>query len=157
MNAEERLANEAWESLFRAQVLLARRFLADDIWHELTPNEYDVLYTLRKSPRGMSMTEINRGILMTQAGVSRLCSRLVQRGLVARDCDPRDRRASVLTLTEKGAALQRAVGTRHAQAVTSAMTAALTPAQLTELRALAQQIIDRVDPGPTRHDSQDSA
>ncbi|MEH1031434.1 MarR family winged helix-turn-helix transcriptional regulator [Micromonospora profundi] len=155
MNAEARLANEAWEALFRAQVVLARRFTDDDIWHELTPNEYDVLYTLKKSPQGMSMTEINRGILLTQAGVSRLCNRLIQRGLVSRGCDPRDRRASVLTLTEAGVELQRAVGARHAAAVTAAMTEALAPDQLVQLRALAQQIVDSADPGPPRHDSQE--
>ena len=102
------------------------------------------------------MTEVNHGILLTQAGVSRLCNRLVRRGLVARGCDPSDRRASVLTLTEKGAALQRAVGARHARTVTAAMTEALTPDQLTQLRTLAHQIIDRIGPAPTGHESQDS-
>lgn len=145
MTAGTRLANEAWEALFRAQVVLLRTFAEDDIWIELSQNEYDVLYTLSKAPDGLSMTEVNRGILMTQGGVSRLINRLVSRGLIERCVDPSDRRATSMRLTPEGAELQRTVGRRHARAVARTMQEVLDPEQLLLVRDLGQQIIQRAE------------
>ena len=47
-----REAAQAWESLFRAQVALMRRFQHDDVWGDLTIREYDVLFTLSGCPDG---------------------------------------------------------------------------------------------------------
>jgi len=38
-----RIANEAWEALFRAQATIARELTAADVWGELSPREYGVL------------------------------------------------------------------------------------------------------------------
>jgi DNA-binding MarR family transcriptional regulator len=140
MSPNTRLANEAWESMFRAQVALLRSFGDDDIWIELSQNEYDVLYTVSKSERGLSMVEINRGILMTQAGLSRLIARLEARGLLERCADDRDRRAARMTLTAEGSRVQRLVGRRHAVSVTATMSRALTTEQLVQLRDISRQI-----------------
>jgi DNA-binding MarR family transcriptional regulator len=147
MTTEARLANESWEALFRAQVVLFRSFAADNIWTDVTQTEYDVLYELSKTESGLSMVEINRNILMTQGGVSRLVQRLEQRGLLARCPDPTDARAALISLTPEGARLQRSIGQAHAQAVTSAMTRALDPDQLRQLRDLSRQIVAAIDPG----------
>jgi len=147
MTRDLRLANEAWEAMFRAQVLLLRSFAADDIWTELAQNEYDVLYTISKSADGLSMVEINRDILMSQGGISRLVGRLEARGLLERCVDPRDGRAARLVLTEEGRRLQRVVGRLHADAVATAMSRTLTHDQLTHLRELCRQITDRIAVG----------
>ncbi|MCI2237933.1 MarR family transcriptional regulator [Paenibacillus sp. TRM 82003] len=151
-----RLANEAWEALFRAQALLARRFRGDDVWQEVSPTEYDVLYALARDERdrrdgagggdedvgggggggGLSMVEINREVLLTQGGISRLVARLVERGLLQRREDPRDRRAARIVLTPEGRAVQRAVGRRHARAVGVTMSSALSREQLQQLQQL---------------------
>ncbi|WP_432534995.1 MarR family winged helix-turn-helix transcriptional regulator [Kineococcus arenarius] len=141
-----RLANEAWEALFRAQALLARRFRGDDVWQEVSPTEYDVLYALARDERdrrgdaggggGLSMVEINREVLLTQGGISRLVARLVERGLLQRREDPRDRRAARIVLTPEGRAVQRAVGRRHARAVGATMSSALSREQLQQLQQL---------------------
>jgi DNA-binding MarR family transcriptional regulator len=149
MSTEARLANESWEALFRAQVVLFRMFSADDIWTETTQTEYDVLYELSKAPAGLSMVEINRNILMTQSGVSRLVQRLEQRGLLERCADPSDARAALISLTQEGARLQRSIGHAHAQAVTSAMTRALSSEQMQQLRDLGRQIVAVIDPSQT--------
>jgi len=145
-----RLANEAWEALFRAQVVLMRTFASDDVWIEITQTEYDVLYTLAKAPAGLTMTEVNDEILMTQGGVSKLVKRLEERGLVMRCSHPNDRRATSLTLTEAGRELQRTVGRRHARAVLSAMSAALNDDQLRDLRTLSDAIVAAAGPGARR-------
>jgi DNA-binding MarR family transcriptional regulator len=144
--SDTRLANEAWESMFRAQVSLLRAFGGDDVWIEISQNEYDVLYTLSKSENGMSMVDINRSILMTQAGVSRMIARLENRGLLERCIDERDRRATRMMLTPEGARVQKLVGRRHAAAVTSTMTKALSHEQLQQLRDISRQITAVIDP-----------
>jgi DNA-binding MarR family transcriptional regulator len=149
MTAEAKLANESWEALFRAQVVLFRTFAADNLWTEVTQNEYDVLYEISKAPSGLSMVEINRNILMTQGGVSRLVQRLEQRGLLERCADPSDARAALISLTPEGARLQRSVGSALARVVTSAMTRALSPEQMRQLRDLGRQITAVVDPAQT--------
>lgn len=146
-----RLANEAWESLFRAQSVLARRFAADDVWQEVSPTEYDVLHTLATRDRpgsgtrgaeGLSMVEINREVLLTQGGISRLVARLTERGLLERREDPRDRRATRVVLTPAGRAVQRTVGRRHARAVSAALSHALSGEQLELLRDLTRELAD---------------
>jgi DNA-binding MarR family transcriptional regulator len=146
---DARLANDAWEALFRSQVALSRAFENDEIWGELTQVEYDVLYNLSKAPGGMSMAELNRGILMTQGGVSRLVARLESRGLVRRSADPEDGRATCLALTEQGSELQRTVGRRLAAAVTATMTRILDHDQLIDLKALGEHILRELDASPT--------
>ena len=154
-----RLANQAWEALFRAQALLARRFRDDDVWQEVSPSEYDVLYTLARREdehgggtgagggAGLSMVEINREVLLTQGGISRLVARLLERGLLQRRDDPADRRAARILLTPRGRAVQRAVGRRHARAVSATMSGALTREQLQQLQQLCGHLSSAVSSG----------
>lgn len=139
-----RLANEAWESLFRAQVLLMRRFAADETWADLSQNEYDVLYTLAKAPGGLNMSDVNCQTLLTQGGVSKLISRLEQRGLVSRCVDPVDRRAALVTLTDEEREMQRLVGRRHARTVAAVMHRVLSDEQMEQVLALGAQVASRI-------------
>lgn len=142
------LANESWEALFRAQVALNEVFASDEVWIEVTQVEYDVLYTLSKAPTGMSMAELNLGILMTQGGLSKLVARLERRGLLQRTPDPHDRRATCLVLTEQGRAIQRRVGLRHGVSVAATMTRILDDQQMDQLRELGTHIVEALHAAP---------
>ena len=148
-HADLRLENESWEALLRAQVMLSREFAARDSWDEVTQHEYDVLYTLSKAPEGLSLAEVNRDTLMTQGGMSKLVSRLVDRGLVARCPDGADRRAVRLGLTEAGRELQQIVGRRHARVVGSVMRRTLDREQMMRLRDLGATIVTNVTAAET--------
>ncbi|MUL63023.1 MarR family transcriptional regulator [Mycobacterium sp. CBMA 234] len=136
-----RLANHAWEAMFRAQATLSREFEYDGDWGDLLPHEYGVLYALSTAPEGMRITELLDDVLLTQAGISRLVSRLHGRGLVDRRTDPDDARACRIYLTPEGADIQRRVGSAHARHVTRAMTRALTPAQLEALTEISLALL----------------
>jgi DNA-binding MarR family transcriptional regulator len=137
-----RLANEAWEALFRAQATIAREFTQDDIWGDLLPREYGVLHALSAKPDGLRLTELREDVLLlTQPGMSRLVARLENRGLIERQDDPQDARACRIRLTPAGVETQRRIGAAHVRQITRAMTRALQPAQLEALRDLSLALI----------------
>lgn len=147
-----RLANEAWEAFFRAQATLALEFERDGDWGDLLPREYGVLYALSAARDGLRMCDLCEDVLLTQAGISRLVSRLEKRGMVERGEDPDDARARRIRLTTRGAEEQRRVGHAHARHVATAMTRALDPDQLETLLELSRALlaVSRTTAGRTR-------
>ena len=145
-----RLANEAWEALFRAQATLSLAFEREGDWGDLLPREYGVLYALAGAPSGLRMTEMCDDVLLTQAGISRLVARLEKRGLVERSGDPDDARAYRIRMTAEGAEVQRRIGRRHARQVADAMTRALDSDQLLTLRELSRALVAAASSNPAQ-------
>lgn len=141
MSSDIRLANEAWEAFFRAQATIAREFTDSDVWGDLLPREYAVLYALSTAPNGLRITELGQDVLLSQPGMSRLVARLGDRELVEREDDPDDARACRIRLTPRGVETQRRVGAAHARHVATAMTRALDREQLEVLRDLSLALI----------------
>src|SRR4051794_6743061 len=141
MPSRSRIANEAWEALFRAQATVGRELTAAEVWDELSPSEYGVLYALSTAPHGLRITELRDDVLLTQPGISRLIARLEATGLVERVADPDDGRASRVRLTDAGARAQRHVGLRHGRHVAQRMTRSLSDEQLLELRDLCRALV----------------
>jgi len=133
-------ANDAWEALLSAHATLMKQFAAEDIWAEVSMREYDVLYTLSKCPDPINLRELNRHVLLSQPALSRLADRLAERGLVERCADPADGRGVRLSLTEAGRAVQRQIGRQHARGVARAMTAGLSPGELTQLETICLKL-----------------
>lgn len=129
-----RLANEAWEALFRAQMAVDRALRESSIWDDLLENEYNVLHTLSRSPEGMRMIDLTADVLITKAGLSRLITRMEERGLIQRSTDPHDGRAQRLQLTADGAAKQRRIGRAHARQIADEIGRRLDSEQLTLIR-----------------------
>jgi len=136
-----RLATEAWEELFRAQVTLMRRFEAGDDFAPLTSREYDVLFQLSRGEGGaMRMRELTELIMLTQPSLSRMVDRLSARGLVERRAAPDDGRGVVVALTEEGAALQRQIGRNHVRSIRRYVGGALDEEELRTLQRLAHKL-----------------
>lgn len=141
MPSSTRLAVDAWESLFRSQVSLMRRFTADDIWGPISLREYDVLFTLTKcTTRRLRLHDLNNEILLSQPSLSRLCERLEKLGYVAREPDPTDKRGTVVVLTDDGLTLQREIGRKHATRIRRYVGDALSDDELTTLDALCTKL-----------------
>jgi DNA-binding MarR family transcriptional regulator len=143
MRSDARIANEAWEALFRAQATLGGELTAGTDWADLLPREYGVLYALSTSPCGLRITELGDDVLLTQPGMSRLVARLEARGLVRREDDPDDARACRVRLTKAGARLQRTVGLSHGRVVAQTMTRQLDRQQLLQLADLCRRLTAR--------------
>ncbi|HWK92475.1 MAG TPA: MarR family transcriptional regulator [Luteimicrobium sp.] len=143
MTPAERRAVEAWESLFRAQVAVLRRLGADDIWHDVSFREYDVLFTLRSRPgHAARLRDLAAHSLLSQPSLSRMVDRLEARGLVAREVVPEDARGTLVVLTEEGVRVQGEVGRRHAEAIAAYVGGALDDDDLDALRDLTGRLRD---------------
>ena len=138
-------ANQSWESLMTAHALIMKRYAAHDMWGAVSMREYDVLYTLSKSPTPLRLSELNQGVVLSQPALSRMVDRLVRRGLVRRVIDSADRRSVRLSLTEAGADAQRVIGRAHGKDVVEAM-GSLGDEELQVLRALCLMLI-QAQPG----------
>lgn len=139
-------ANAAWESLLSAHAAMMRRFDAQPgVWDGLSMHEYDVLYTLVKAGGSARMSGLNRGVLLSQPALSRLVTRLEQRGLVRRGQDADDGRCVAVALTEAGRRAQRRVGLRHGVQVARAMEAGLSDDELARLQHLCERLTARLE------------
>jgi DNA-binding MarR family transcriptional regulator len=156
MAANIRLANEAWEALFRAQATIARELEAIGFWGDLLPREYGVLYALSGAADGVRITDLADDALLSQAGISRLVARLERKGLVERRDDPDDARACRIRLTTAGVEVQRRIGRIHARQVATAMNRALGPAQLETIRDLSRALTAAAPPAPGRRNPEGS-
>jgi len=62
-----------------------------------------VITTLvRQAPRELTLTEINRDLLVTSGGITFVVSRLEKQGLLTRRAHPNDGRAALVRLTPRG-------------------------------------------------------
>ncbi|WP_127127142.1 MarR family winged helix-turn-helix transcriptional regulator [Georgenia sp. SYP-B2076] len=139
--AGTRVAAEAWESLFRAQVTLMRRFERGGDFSPLRSREYDVLFTLSLADEGrMRLRHLNEQILMSQPSLSRMVERLENRGLVRRDPAPDDARGVLVGLTAEGAAMQRRIGRQHVRSIRRYVGGALDEEELRTLVALTTRL-----------------
>ena len=133
-------ANDAWEALLAAHATLIKQLAARDIWADVSMREYDVLYTLSKCPEPISLTELNRHVLLSQPAMSRMVDRLAGRGLIDRQPDPDDGRGVRLSLTKAGRDLQRGIGAKHARDVARAVTGPLSPQEIRQLEAICRKL-----------------
>src|SRR3954452_810933 len=140
MASRTRIANEAWEALFRAQATIAQELGAEDVWDGLIPREYGVLYALSGAPHALRITELRSDVLLTQPGISRLIARLDAAGLVERVDDPDDGRACRIRLTDAGAHAQRPLGPGHGRHVAQTMTRRFSTEQFGQLRDVCRSL-----------------
>ncbi|WOP19778.1 MarR family winged helix-turn-helix transcriptional regulator [Raineyella sp. LH-20] len=109
--------------------------------------EYMVLAGLSEAPdRTRRMSELAAFAEGSLSRLSQVVAKLEHRGLVVRSPDPEDRRATLATLTDAGWDLVVRTAPGHVEAVRTYVFDALTDAQVPQLTAVAEQILQRTDP-----------
>ena len=90
--------------LSRADRLLKKSLAETFEGYGLNRGEFDVLATLRRAgePYGLTPTELYRSMMLSSAAMTNRIDRLEERGLVAREPDPDDRRGVRIRLTAEG-------------------------------------------------------
>lgn len=106
---------EVWRQYLRTHAAITRQLdaeLARD--HGLGLSEYEVLLFLSRAPGNqMRLIRLAEESLVTRSGMTRLITRLEERGLVERLRCPSDRRGFNAHMTDAGRDLARAAGKTH--------------------------------------------
>lgn len=114
---------------------------------DLTHFEYFVLAMLSEAPdRTLRMTALAARTNATLPRLSHVIRRLEHRGLVQRLPCPEDGRATNAHLTEQGWAKVVATAPGHVDTVRANVIDALTREQVTQLSAIAEAMLTRLDP-----------
>ena len=114
---------------------------------QLTHMEYQVLAMLSEVPdRTLRMTAPAARTNGSLTRMSHVVTRLEQRGIVARSACALDGRATNVTLTDAGHDALVAAAPGHVTQVRESFLDALSPAQLGQLDAICDAILDRIDP-----------
>lgn len=127
--------------------LLAVRADVVDAEAQLNHFEYFTLARLSEAPnRTLRSTELARQTSATLPRLSHVVRRLGQRRLIERFPCPEDARATNARLTPLGRDTVRETAPGHVATVRQAVIDALTPEQITQLTAIADAVLRRIDP-----------
>ncbi len=140
----------AWRGLIRlretAMREIDRRLLQDG---DLSLADYGILITLVTAPGlRLRMSELSTRQMLTPSGITRVVTRLEERGLVQREPDPEDGRASLATLTRPGLETLRRAQVIHHAAVRESFLGRLTPRELDRLAQLYEKALPGVVSAP---------
>ncbi|WP_051543362.1 MarR family winged helix-turn-helix transcriptional regulator [Thiothrix lacustris] len=108
----------------------------------LSLTEFDVLVTLRRSasPHVLTPTELQRSLLVTSGGLTKLLYQLEARGLVSRSVQMQDKRSKLVHLTGQGCELAEKVMYAILAASTKRFDAALNKKEQEQLIKLLGKI-----------------
>ena len=110
--------------------------------HGLNAGEFDVLATLRRSgkPYQLTPTELYNSMMVSSGTMTNRVDKLEKRGLVERLADERDRRGTLISLTDKGLDIIEKVVTAHVETGHHILSA-LEKAEIEKLAALMRQLL----------------
>ena len=131
-----------WAGFLRTHSRITR-YLSEQLEreHGLTVREFEVLLVLSDPGRDrLRMCDLAERVFLTPSGLSRLVDRMEHRGLVERDADPGDQRASAVTATDAGSRLFRRAASSHRKRVRERFLGRLSPDQRTVLTDIWQRL-----------------
>jgi DNA-binding MarR family transcriptional regulator len=140
----------AWASdLIRLEIALWERVDARlRASHELPLAFFEPLMFVSRAREGsMRVGDLARALLLTVGGTSKLVDRIERAGLIAREPDPDDRRASRVALTTAGRRkLTAAVKTYEAE-VAGILGGALSPQEQQQMNDYVSRLLTSIDHG----------
>ena len=152
LSPEERAA---WSGFIRAHATIVKELDAElRAAHGLALSSFDVLMQLSLATHGrMQMFELAEAVHISRSGLTRLVDRLERQGMLERRRGGRDPRQVFASITELG--LERLAETTptHLAGVRRRFLERLTRAQVSELAAVWNQLLDSVpdrEPGSSK-------
>lgn len=140
----------AWRALLLAHNRALRAIEADLAAARLIPlTWYDVLLELHGAGGRLRMQDLGARVVLSRTRVSRLVGELERAGLVAREPDPADRRATFATLTGDGRSALRRTAPAYRRGIIEHFTRHLsTEEQQVVMTALLKVVHAHRRPGP---------
>lgn len=110
------------------------------IQYDTTLPRFDLMAALERAPEnGLTMGELSRWLMVTNANITNIANRLVQDGLVRRTPKPEDQRISYLSLTDKGRMEFGAMAKTHERYI-SEIFGVLSPEEVDTLMQLLGKV-----------------
>ncbi len=100
---------------------------------DLSLDDYDVLYQLRRAGGAARMSDLAEQVLITRPTTTRVVDRLVERGWIVRHRDGSDRRVVRVELTDEGRQVQRRAARLHLDGIARLVERRLSRVQLDAL------------------------
>lgn len=92
--------------LGKASRLLSKQFNSDLIQHDLTVEQWSLLAVLWSVDDGLRQKDLQEALLKDKATINSLVSYLVKNGFLNKEQDVVDKRSFVISLTQRGRAMQ---------------------------------------------------
>jgi DNA-binding MarR family transcriptional regulator len=145
VGAEEYACAQAWAALSAAHSRVAERLAADLArTSALSINEFEILLWLDRAPgRRQRLGELTECVPLTQPALSRAVTRMAERGLVAREGVPDDRRGVLIVMQSAGAETLGQAIPVHARAVREALLDHLSADEQRLLADLLRQAVSQ--------------
>jgi DNA-binding MarR family transcriptional regulator len=149
-SAPARLSGVAWATdLIRLEIALWDRIdtrLRES--HELPLAFFEPLHFVSRARRGsMRVGDLARALRVTVGGASKLVDRIERAGLLAREPDPDDRRASRVALTAAGKRKLTSAARTYEAEVSRIVGEALGPEEQQQLRDHVSRLLASIDHG----------
>lgn len=132
----------AWRSCLRGHAMLERALDADlRAEHGMSLTTYDALVQLSEAPnRQLYMKDLAAALVYSVSGLTRLVDGLERAGYARRETDPKNRRATLVTLTDDGLAALEAAWPTHARGVHDHFVMHIGPSQARTLATVFDAI-----------------
>jgi DNA-binding MarR family transcriptional regulator len=140
----------AWRNFIRVHQKLSATLVRDLQAHsKLSGADYEILVALTDAPDGRQrFQELARTVDWEQSRLSHQITRMIKRGLVAREDCAEDGRGVFVVLTPAGRKVITAAAPHHVATVRRLVIDALSPDELAALGQISQRILDRLDSAP---------
>jgi DNA-binding MarR family transcriptional regulator len=116
--------------------------------HELPLAFFESLLFISREPRrSMRVGDLARALRVTVGGTSKLVDRIERAGLIAREPDPDDRRASRVSLTTAGKRKLTAAVKTYDSEVGSIVDGVLTPTEQQQMSDCVSRLLTSLDHG----------
>lgn len=135
----------AWSALLRAHAALVPRIAGEvESATGLPLSWYDVLLELNAADgRRLHMQELGNRVVLSRSQVSRIVDRVEAAGLVVREPDPDDRRATFAAITAKGRETLRRVAPVYLASIQRHFTSHMSDAQLRGVHRALEHLLRR--------------
>jgi DNA-binding MarR family transcriptional regulator len=116
--------------------------------HELPLAFFESLLFISRAPRGgMRVSDLARALRVTVGGTSKLVDRIERAGLIARETDPEDRRASRVTLTTAGKRKLTAATKTYDAEMAGILSGVLGPEEQRRMSDYVSRLLTSIDQG----------
>lgn len=147
---DDRSVRVQWLSdLIRLEILLWERIdVRLRAEHDLPLSFFESLYFIGHSTEGgLRIGELARALRVTVGGTSKLADRIEQAGLIRREPDPDDRRASRVVLTRSGRRALDAATTTYETELANALDATLSDKEQAAMHDFVTRLLTATDDG----------